>query len=239
MFVLPVTFAVNCCVALVATLIVDGLIVTATGVGAGVGVGVGIGVGVGTGVGVGVGVGGGAVKVTVTDAESDLLLSAWLVAVTVKVPAVLGAVYIPNEVIVPLLADQVTPVLLVPVMLTVNCCCLPTCKGTVCGLTVTATGVELFVPVLPLFALPLAQPPIARMNWREKRIRKADNQLWRLRTLCTFAEFSQDFIGVHFFRWWFLFLLRHNLYRADRAAQIPFVPWYLAEWTCPGITVLT
>jgi hypothetical protein len=142
-----------------------------------VGVGIGVGVGVGTGVGVGVGVGGGAVTVTVTVAVSDLLLSAWLVAVTVKLPAEPGAVYIPDEETVPPLAVQLTAVLLVPVMLTVNCCCLPTCKGALCGLTVTATAPGA-VPVLPPFTLPPAQPPIARTNWRENRIKKADKHLW-------------------------------------------------------------
>lgn len=76
-FELPVTVAVNCWVALVAILIIDGLMVTATlGTGVGAGVGVGVGVAVGAGVGVGVGVGGGGVVVTVTVAESDLVLSA-------------------------------------------------------------------------------------------------------------------------------------------------------------------
>ena len=64
-FDVPVTLAVNCCVAAVCSDAVVGLIVTETG-------------------------GGGAVTVTV--AEEDLVVSATLVAVTVYVPAALGAV---------------------------------------------------------------------------------------------------------------------------------------------------
>ena len=59
--------------------------------------------------------------VTATDAEADFVWSAVLVAVTVYVPAVLGAVYRPVEETVPPLADQVTAVLLEPVMVAVNC----------------------------------------------------------------------------------------------------------------------
>src|SRR5512146_1830030 len=92
--VVPVTDAVNCCVPLVSRLEVAGLSATAidagTGVGVGVGLGVGFGVGFGVGVGVGVGVGGGGVVVTVTVAWSNLVVSAWLVAVTVNAPAALG-----------------------------------------------------------------------------------------------------------------------------------------------------
>ena len=62
---LPVTVAVNCCVAPVWSDAEVGLMLTAT-------------------------TGGG--EVTVTLAEADFVLSATLVAVTVRVPAVLGAV---------------------------------------------------------------------------------------------------------------------------------------------------
>ncbi len=64
-FVVPVTVAVNCCVALVSSEADAGLIETAT-------------------------TGGGAVTVTV--AVANLLVSATLVARTVKVPAALAAV---------------------------------------------------------------------------------------------------------------------------------------------------
>jgi hypothetical protein len=66
----------------------------------------GLGVGVGAGVGVGVGVGVGAVTVTLADA--DLFDWARLVAVTVSVPAFAGAVYSPDELIVPRAAVHVT-----------------------------------------------------------------------------------------------------------------------------------
>jgi hypothetical protein len=101
----------------------DGLITTDTGVGGG-----GVGVGVGEG---------GAVVVIVSVATSDLLESAWLVAVTVNVPAVLGAVYIPEGEMVPPFAVQVTAVLFVFLTDAVNCCCAFTCSAALCGLTVT------------------------------------------------------------------------------------------------------
>jgi hypothetical protein len=94
----PFTTAVNCWVPPVGKLMMDGLIITDTTGGAGPGVGVGVGTG--------------AVVVIVSVATSDLLESAWLVAVTVKVPGELGAVYIPDAVIVPPLAVQLTAVLL-------------------------------------------------------------------------------------------------------------------------------
>ena len=58
---------------------------------------------------------------TATVADADLVLSAALVAVTVKVPAVLGAEYKPAEEMVPPVADQATAVLLEPVTVAVNC----------------------------------------------------------------------------------------------------------------------
>jgi hypothetical protein len=52
--------------------------------------------------------GGGAGALTVTVAEADLLLSALLVAVTLSVPAFPGAVYAPEELILPNVAVQET-----------------------------------------------------------------------------------------------------------------------------------
>ena len=94
-FDVPLTVAVNCCVAPVASVATVGLMLTVTG-------------------------GGGAVTVTV--AEADLVVSASLVTLTVNVPAVLGAVYRPAVVIVPPVVDHVTAVSDVPVTLAVNCC---------------------------------------------------------------------------------------------------------------------
>lgn len=51
---------------------------------------------------------------TVTEADAALVGSAWLVAMTVSVPPVDGAVYNPEELIVPKPALQVTDVLLLP-----------------------------------------------------------------------------------------------------------------------------
>src|SRR5579863_6766561 len=74
--------------------------------------------------GAGAGVGAGAVTVTV--AEADLFDCALLVAVTVSVPAFAGAVYSPDEVIVPMAAVHVTEVsVTVPRTVALNCSELP------------------------------------------------------------------------------------------------------------------
>lgn len=52
---------------------------------------------------------------------ADLVLSAALVAITEYVPAVLGAMNRPPDVIVPPVVDHVTAVLLEPVTVAVNC----------------------------------------------------------------------------------------------------------------------
>src|SRR5690349_20986599 len=54
-------------------------------------------------------------EVTVTVAEADFVASATLVALTVYVPAVVGATYSPVELMAPPLVVQATPVLVVPV----------------------------------------------------------------------------------------------------------------------------
>jgi hypothetical protein len=108
---LPVTVAVNCCVAFVRIEAVVGLIATAT-----------------TGA-----------AVTVTVALADLVGSATLVAVTTNDPAAAGAVYKPAALTVPLVADQVTAVLALPVTVAVNCRVALTATDAVVGLTVTAT----------------------------------------------------------------------------------------------------
>ena len=61
---------------------------------------------------------------TTTLAVADKVLSVLLVAVTVTVvfADTFGAVNTPLLEITPLVADQVTPVFEVPVMLAVNCC---------------------------------------------------------------------------------------------------------------------
>jgi hypothetical protein len=106
----PVTVAMNCCVAFVVSEREFGLIETATG------------------------------TVTVTVDESDLELSATLVAMTVYVPAVPGAVYKPETEIVPPVADHETDVLLVPVTLAVNCCVPFVLSEAVAGVIDTLTG---------------------------------------------------------------------------------------------------
>jgi hypothetical protein len=106
----PVTVAVNCCAAPVINDAEVGLIEIATG------------------------------TATVTVADADFELSATLVAVTVYVPALPGAVYRPEIEIVPAVADQVTAVLLLPVTVAVNCCVALVMSAADVGLIDTATG---------------------------------------------------------------------------------------------------
>jgi hypothetical protein len=83
--------------------------------------------------------GGGAGAVIVTDACADFVLSATLVAVTVKFPAVVPATYSPVEEIVPPVALQVTAVLVEPATLAENCCDAPSSGEADVGLMVTLT----------------------------------------------------------------------------------------------------
>lgn len=109
----PVTVAANCCVPLVRIEAEVGEIVTRTT---------------------------GAV-VTVTVAEADLVVSATLVAVTVTLPVVLGAVKRPLAETLPPLADQVTAVLLEPVTVAANCwVALVTTEATVGEIATATTG---------------------------------------------------------------------------------------------------
>ena len=88
----------------------------------------------------------GGVTVTLTVALALLVVSASLVAVTVYVPAVLGAVYIPDVLIVPPLVDQVTAGFVVLLTVAVNCCVPPAITFALLGLMVTVTaGGELIV----------------------------------------------------------------------------------------------
>jgi hypothetical protein len=63
--------------------------------------------------------------VTVQVALALLVESAALVAFTVQVPAVLGAVYSPVEETDPPVADQVTAVFVEPLTVAANCCVPP------------------------------------------------------------------------------------------------------------------
>jgi len=108
---LPLTAAVNCCEPPLESDAEPGEIVTATVT----------------------------VAVTLTAAEADLLVSAMLVAVTTKLPVVMGAVYIPPVEIFPPLAFQLTAVLLVPLTLAANCWLLPKGSDDELGNTATAT----------------------------------------------------------------------------------------------------
>lgn len=109
--VVPVTVAANCWVALVCRAADFGLIETPTG---------------------------GALVVTVIVALALFVPSATLVALTVYVPAVVGAVYSPELEIDPWDADQVTTVFVVPVTVALNCCVAPVCNATELGTTETA-----------------------------------------------------------------------------------------------------
>jgi len=110
-FVVPVTVAVNCCDAPVCRVPEVGLIEITTG---------------------------GAV--TVTLAEAVFVVSATLVACTVYVPALVGAVYSPELETVPPVADHVTAVFVVPVTAAVNCCVALVCMDAVVGVIATDTG---------------------------------------------------------------------------------------------------
>jgi hypothetical protein len=78
--------------------------------------------------------------VTVTAADADFVGSAALFAVTVYVPAVLGAVYRPEVDTLPPVAAQVTAVLLEPLTVAVNCLVPPVVSEAEVGLTDTETG---------------------------------------------------------------------------------------------------
>ena len=110
--VTPVTVPVNCCVAPVVRLALVGLIV----------------------------IFGVDCACTVTDAEADLVVSARLVAVTVQLAALDGAVYNPAEVIVPQVSVQLTFVFVVPVTVAVNCCVPFVSNEIAAGVTPIPTG---------------------------------------------------------------------------------------------------
>jgi len=76
---------------------------------------------------------------TVQVALALLVVSATLVAFTVQVPAVLGAVYSPVEETDPPVADQVTAVLVVPLTVAVNCCVPPVLIVALVGATLMPT----------------------------------------------------------------------------------------------------
>lgn len=95
-----------------------------------------------------------------------------------------------------MLAVQFTALLLSPVTLTENCCCVLTCSDTLCGTTATdaATGVGVglgLAGVLVLIALPVAQPPITKGT--ESTIRRMESQRWLERNANLFTA-SQRFI---------------------------------------------
>jgi hypothetical protein len=72
-------------------------------------------------------------------AVADLLESATLVAVTVKLPAVTPALYRPEVETVPPLAVHVTEVFEVPLTAAVNCCVPPACSEAEIGEMATVT----------------------------------------------------------------------------------------------------
>ena len=92
--------------------------------------------------------------INVTEAEADLVVSAWLVAVTVTVSCVAmfdGAVYRPLALIVPTpagLIDQVTALLQAPETPATNCCVCPTPSVAARGVRITAAGGSGELPAL-------------------------------------------------------------------------------------------
>lgn len=71
------------------------------------------------------------------DDAAVFVLFATLVAITEYVPAVVGAVYRPEDEIEPPEADQVTAVLFVPLTVAVNCWVVPSCRDTELGVIET------------------------------------------------------------------------------------------------------
>src|SRR4030095_10586802 len=85
---------------------------------------------------------------TDTDADAVLLGSATLVALTMYVPGVTGAVYKPLAETEPPLTRQVTPVFVGPVTVAVNCCDSPGGNSVSLGKTLmlTITGAVIVNP---------------------------------------------------------------------------------------------
>jgi len=117
-----------------------------------------------------IGFGGG---VIVTPACPNFVVSAWAVAVTVAVTftEVIGAVYKPEDEMVPALAAQLTAVFALPVTVAVNCCVLPDAMVADDGETETLTwggggAVVLELPPPPPHPVVVRQ----RMAWRAKAI---------------------------------------------------------------------
>jgi hypothetical protein len=127
-----ITVAVNCCEWPTCRVAESGAIVTATTAGG--------------------------LDVTFTVAEAVLVLSAALVAATVKVPGVLGAVYKPLAEMLPPFVDQLTEALLVPLTLAVNCSVLLVCREAVVGEMATETEGGTTVADMAIFAVVTPQP---------------------------------------------------------------------------------
>jgi len=81
----------------------------------------------------------------VTVADAALVGSAWLVASTVSVTPLDGAVYRPDVLMVPKPARQVTAVLVLPVTLAENCTEPSGCTNAVPGVTFTLTDTGVVV----------------------------------------------------------------------------------------------
>jgi hypothetical protein len=87
---------------------------------------------------------------TVTTADADFVGSATLVAVTRPVPALVGAVYIPFELIAPVVAVHVTAsFVVVPCTAAENCTFAPAAGDTTAGTTETDATLGLAVAALP------------------------------------------------------------------------------------------
>lgn len=91
---------------------------------------------------------------------------------TEKLPALLAAVYMPEEVMVPPVAVQETEVLFVPVTLAVNCCCLPATTEVDAGFTTTlmASGAGLPLLAPTPWAHPTSAVTMANQHKRATRV---------------------------------------------------------------------
>jgi hypothetical protein len=117
----------------------------------------------------------GAAACTVTGALPDLVVSCVLVAVTIKLPTAGGAVRSPLELTVPLLADQVTVDLKLPVPRTVALHCDVPLTVTVAGEQATET--DEMVDDAGGVWLPMLPPPQS-VTVSEQRNTKSAERAW-------------------------------------------------------------
>jgi len=103
------------------------------------------------------------IGLTVTDALDFFVVSAALVAVTVAVALLVtvGAVYIPLLEMLPVVADHITVVLLVPCTVAPNCCVFPEARLELVGEILTLTAVDVVTDTVELAFLVVSAALVA------------------------------------------------------------------------------